>query len=547
MNRILSGLAAIALAASVAASAAPAAAQSPLQRVLDLNRQGMDAYMNLELEQAQSLLQQALQTAQSGGVTGAPLARTYLNLGVVAVGGFGDNGRGMNFFVQALQADSSIQLDPLTSTPEIQTVFQLARQRAGTGGGGGGGGGAGGGGGGGGAVGGGGGSGGGGGGGQAVGGNLPHQPVPEQLAQTAVPIYVEVPGDPAHVYVFYKATGMRDFRRVEMQPIADGYGYEVPCSDVFQPELQYYIVAFAGDGSPMGFAGSQNDPVTVPIVSSRSQPAPALPGRAPPETCTDAECPPGMEGCSSGGGGMGSTCRTDGDCGSGLVCEDDLCVTGDGDGNDGSDGDGGDDGAPRFFLHVGGGLGAAWVDGNMVADDVRPGETRFDGTMRPAAEHDPSSWVEAGMGDCTQDNRCVRVAQPGFVPHPQIRVAAGYYLLPFLGAAVWARFSPIAGRGTMSFLTLGGRLELQVTPPVENGFHASVFAGGGGGQVQVQPPGNGENAPYVVSGLGNISLGGYAGYRIMKNFGIVGQVDLMFMVPSFLFNLDLTVNAAVTF
>ncbi|HJL20132.1 MAG TPA: hypothetical protein RMH99_30985, partial [Sandaracinaceae bacterium LLY-WYZ-13_1] len=121
----------------IAGSTGRASAQGALQQVLDLNRQGMEAYMNLELEQAQSLLQRALQTAQSGGVTGAPLARTYLNLGVVAVGGFGDNGRGMNFFVQALQADSSIQLDPLTSTPEIQTVFQLARQRAGTGGGGG--------------------------------------------------------------------------------------------------------------------------------------------------------------------------------------------------------------------------------------------------------------------------------------------------------------------------------------------------------------------------------------------------------------------------
>ncbi len=36
-------------------------------------------------------------------MTGAPLARTYLNLGVVAVGGLGDNGAGMQYFEAALR------------------------------------------------------------------------------------------------------------------------------------------------------------------------------------------------------------------------------------------------------------------------------------------------------------------------------------------------------------------------------------------------------------------------------------------------------------
>src|SRR5690606_19680650 len=121
-----------------------AAAQSTLSQILDLNRQAMEAYQMLELEQAQQQLERALQLAQQRGVTGAPLARTYLNLGVVAVGGFGDNGRGMQYFRQALGVDPNISLDPLTSTPEIQTVFNLARQQGGIGGGGGGGGGSGG-------------------------------------------------------------------------------------------------------------------------------------------------------------------------------------------------------------------------------------------------------------------------------------------------------------------------------------------------------------------------------------------------------------------
>ena len=96
--------------AGVLATSAPASAQRALQQVLDLNRQAMDAYNNLEVEQAMTLLQQALQAAQRGRVTGAPLARTYMNLGVVSIGGMGDNAGGLDYFVQSLQALSLIHI-----------------------------------------------------------------------------------------------------------------------------------------------------------------------------------------------------------------------------------------------------------------------------------------------------------------------------------------------------------------------------------------------------------------------------------------------------
>ncbi len=551
MNRMATWSAVICAASIVMASANGASAQGAMQQVLDLNRQAMDQYMNLELEQAQSLLERALSVAQRGNVSGAPLARTYLNLGVVAIGGFADNGRGLNYFVQALEADGGIQLDPLTSTPEIQTVFQLARSRVGSGGGTTGGG----------TTGGGttdSGTGGGTTGGGATGGssgNVPHMPVPEQLAQTAVPVYVEVPGSPAHVYLFYQAHGMREFRRVEMVAVAGGYGYEIPCSDVFQPSIEYYIVAFGNDGSPVGFAGTQTDPYSVPIVGSRSHPAPALPGRAPPQTCGDEECPPGMAGCASGGGGgggMGSTCRMDGECASGLVCRDDLCVT-DSSGGGGGGGGGDDGNMPRFFIHAGGTLGLGVASPGMRADSFPC--TQADVEMGFCnAVNDPEVFIAAtDGGECAAtpgvegQEYCVRLAQGGIVAHPAIRVAVGYYVLPFFGIAAWARFAPLSGQGTMSFLTIGARGELQVTPPAETGFHASVFAGGGAGQVQIQPPGNGQNAPFIISGLGNITVGGYAGYRIMRNFGFVGEIDFLFQVPTFLFDIDITLNLAVTF
>ena len=544
MNRTLHWSAAALVAFGIALAASPASAQRPLQQVLDLNRQAMEAYMNLELEQAQSTLDQALDTAQRGNVTGAALARTYLNLGVVAVGGFGDNGRGLNFFIQAIQSDNSIQLDPLTSTPEISTVFALAQQRAGSGGGnntpppdnGNGG-------------------------NNAPppdtsnAGNLPHMAVPEQLAQTAVPIYIEVPGNPANVYVFYRGHGMREFNRQEMQTVADGYGYEIPCSDVFQPSVEYYIVAFGSDGSPIGFAGTQNEPIAVQIVTSRTQPAPALPGRAPPETCGETECPPGMSGCASGGGaGMGASCISNSDCGSGLVCDDDLCVTGSGGGTGDIVSD--DNGMPRFFLHVGGFVAMTHVEAGMQADTCPPSVTRgldpaVDAQCGPPGPEE--AYVVANSGDpnnlCPlQDGQfCVRVTQPGAVVNGGLRIAAGGYFLPFLGAAVFARFQPNAGYGDLSFFLIGARLQAQLTTPSETGLNAHVFVGTSVGQIQAQPPRNGDNAPWIISGLNGLSFGGIFGYRFHKHFGIYAQVDFMLQFPTFLFNGDISAGIETGF
>jgi len=252
-----------------------------------------------------------------------------------------------------------------------------------------------------------------------------------------------------------------------------------------------------------------------------------------------------MDGCQGGGAaGMGATCSGDDDCASGLACEDNFCVIDDDDDDDDDD-DGGDDDQPRVWFSVGGSLGLGVATAGMESD-------RF--PTNP--DNPPANLVETGMGECALEPfpegrgpYCVRVAQGGVVPHGGIRIQAGVY--PFegvpIGAAVWVRFAPDHGEGNLAFIHLGGRLELQLTEPTEAGVHASMFAGGGGGQIQIQPPGNGEDAPYIISGLGNISAGGYVGYRFVRYFGLVAQADFMFQVPTFLFNIDLTASAAVYF
>lgn len=583
--------------ALVTAAPASASAQRALAQVLDLNRQGMEAYNNLEIEQAQQLLLQALQAAQRGGVTGSPLARTYLNLGVVAIGGMGDNGAGLDYMVRALQADPNVQLDPLTSTPDIQTVFALAVQRVRAGGG-----------------------------RTSAGsgttsgtgtastpstgtgpasstgstsatvagtpaGDLQHVPVPEQLQQTAVPVYIEVPGAPAHVYIYYRGHGMREFRREEMQRVGRGYGFEIPCEDVFSPELSYYIVAFGRDGSPIGFAGSQSAPVRVPIVTARTQSAPALPGRAPPEQCRDDECPPGMAGCSHGGAGssrrgatgrgLGEACSRDSDCASNH-CEDDLCAPSRG--GDGGSSEGGASAGPQFFARLGAMAGLSYVGPGLVADRVPCAEGErtddFPCFEVPGLPTVPSGWddpsfdregsdhyaialangyVPPGTATCFPNDAnlfgpdpepyCFYVETPGLVANFGLRLDVGYYVASFLAITAGARLQPMSGRGTLSFLQIYGGLEVQFTPPTDVGFHVHAHLRGGAGQIQVflGRGANTPNAPWGTSGIGMIDFGVTAGYRFMRNVGLYLQPTAVFGFPAFLFTLDVGGGVEVGF
>jgi hypothetical protein len=103
--------------------------QSADQVVLDLNHGAMDAYNNMDINKAGSMLEEALRVAIEGRVAGPLLAQTNMNLAIVYIGGLGDNDSGVRYFADALCADPSAQLDPLTSTPDIQSVFQVAAQR----------------------------------------------------------------------------------------------------------------------------------------------------------------------------------------------------------------------------------------------------------------------------------------------------------------------------------------------------------------------------------------------------------------------------------
>ena len=574
MANVLRFLLCVVICCGVASAPSSAFAQRPSLQVLDLNRQAMDAYQNLDVDQAKQLLDQALQTAQAQHVTGAALARTYMNLAVVAIGGFQDNGKGLDYFTHALEADGSVQLDPLTSTPDISAMFALAKQnvarnphrapveatpapsnppiatedpvpartqpapsrpaptpapRRGT---------------------------------RTT---LIHTPVHEQLAQIAIPIFAELGrGITAeHVYVSYRHGNSGAFRRVAMESVGSGYGYEIPCGEVIAPSVQYFVVAMADDAD-IGSAGSEREPLTVNVVTVRTQAEPpGLPGRGGATRChQDDECPPGMDGCAPaptpvsaahGAAGLGDTCARNRDCESGLVCEDALCVSGQSrsSADDEPVAESRDRPAARLFVDVGFTYGTALVHDGMAADKVDPNlpGTTANPYCYMNLPTNTSGWENCRdtNGDGCIDTCDVRVQKSGVVPSFALRATVGYYVLPRLALAVTARWQFDSGAGTLANILLGGRVQFLLTRPAERGFNAAAFVGSSFGQIQVRPPQPGGGGPFVISGLNGIQLGFVLGYRFTRNFGVIVTPEFHYLLPTALINFDATASLQLSF
>jgi hypothetical protein len=106
-----------------------ARAQDPdaLAKVRDLNKKAIDAYENLEAEEARNSLMTALQVCATEGLNRHPLkATTHLNLGVVLSGGLKQREAGVKQFRRALEIDPNIKVPKRLTSPEIQSAFDAA-------------------------------------------------------------------------------------------------------------------------------------------------------------------------------------------------------------------------------------------------------------------------------------------------------------------------------------------------------------------------------------------------------------------------------------
>ncbi len=557
---ILTGIFVVVLlvAAERPAAAQPAGAAGATAQVVDLNRQAMAAYTSLEMERALQLLSQALELCRANAVTGAPLARTHLNRGVVQVGGLADNAAGIDSFADAMRADPNVRLDPITSTPDIEAAFALARQRAAS---------------------------------TAPGAPLPpvgtaapgvplppgataapgaplqpgataapgppgppgggslisHTPPAEQLEMTPVPIYLEVAPyiRVGAVYVWYRGLGMPDFQRVQAQQVGNGYGAEIDCMAAFAPQIVYYVGIIDPQGVPVTYAGDPANPIPVPIVSARTREAPHLPDRPPPETCTAGstdECPPGSDDprcrralCGDGRceGSEDFTCPQD--CIPGAAVEDTTPRL------------------PSAFIALGVGAGAGTARTQTMTNPSQ--DALCDDTLRdlPPGE----------IGSEDADLACVDV-QGGFtfLP-PALRIAGGFFVTDQISLGASLRYQVI-GESHAPIVEALKMLDYHVEVRGSYWFNRTLetslwfygFAGTGYGMVQPQvnlksrpldtdgdgEPDSGEEdvTIYQNAGFNNFSLGGGVLYHFGDPGGLalIGEVDADYFFPTVVMAID---------
>ncbi len=230
----------------------------------------------------------------------------------------GNDGDGRASFAQAIAVDASLDLDPAYKTPQLEATWNEVKKKAPAP------------------------PAGGGGGepvatGQQPSGDFAHTPAPEAPVRTPLPIYAEYSGSEqiARVIAKYKAPGMTDWKPIELPKMGTGFGGLIPCKDVMQGVVSYYIQGFNAGNDPVATSGSRNKPYTVAVKAQITGPAPSLPGQDPPKQCselTGAECPPDFPGCNSKKS-SGEDCDKDAQCTS-NACVGGKCAEKKGGGDD---------------------------------------------------------------------------------------------------------------------------------------------------------------------------------------------------------------------
>jgi opacity protein-like surface antigen len=250
-----------------------------------LQKKAMDDYIATDFAKAQDKLNKAI--AQCGDAKcGAGLrAKLLRDLGVVQIGGAIDKEKGIANFVEALKIDPGIALDPDIKTKDLDAAFAEAKKRA---------------------------SGGGGeepkpkkkpaaAGGEPPEGDFAHMPAPQQQVRTAIPVYTEYNGDQqlSRVVARYKSFGMADWKNADLKRMGEkGWGGLIPCADVQQGVVQYFLTGYDSNNDPVANGGDRNNSFKVQITQDRPDDPPHLPQQAPPAQCQDTgDCPPDFPGC----------------------------------------------------------------------------------------------------------------------------------------------------------------------------------------------------------------------------------------------------------
>ncbi len=273
--------------------------------------------LNVDYPSAVKKLQSAAAKCDGDKCTPAIKGGILRDLGAMQILA-GNDGDGRASFAQALAVDAQLDLDPAYKTPQLEAIWAEVKKKAPA-------------------------TPAGGGTeppgppGQQPSGDFAHTPAPEAPVRTPLPIYAEYSGSEqiARVIAKYKAPGMTDWKPVDLAKMGTGFGGLIPCKDVAQGTMSYYIQGFNAGNDPVATSGSRNKPYTVPVKAQITGPAPSLPGQDAPKQCGDlagAECPPDFPGCNSKKS-SGEDCDKDSQCSS-NACVGGKCAEKKGGGDD---------------------------------------------------------------------------------------------------------------------------------------------------------------------------------------------------------------------
>jgi hypothetical protein len=483
----------------------------------------------------------------------------------------GNEGDGRTSFGQAIALDSTLELDPSYKNPQLDAVWNDVKKKAPAAGAGGG--------------------------GAATppagpppAGDFAHTAPPEELVRTPLAIYAEYTGGEtlARVIVKYKGAGMGDWKPVELKKSGEsGWAGLVPCKDVTQGTMTYYIQGFNAANDPVATSGSRNKPFSVPVKNQIAGDPPALPGQDPPKQCGElagAECPPDFPGCNTKKGSGedcdkndqcksnacvggkcaekksgGEDCSADDECASGS-CSDGKCTEakkGDGEDCESSDecdsgsckedkcAGGGGSGAPKIFVGLALGLDLYPLPGAqnvcaLNAGGTGPltsgnpytclsGSTPFPGTSNPAINGairtTPGSSDQVLGGFAHGPLPIMASFDYALNPNMMVGARAGYELLtiPTGGA-----FPPIHLEARFTYLLGHDAVSAKLAP--------IIFAGAGAGEFDAMVPvqvlsKNPAVAPvnvnaWLTAGPVFGTLGGGVRYQLAKKIFATGAIKL---------------------
>lgn len=536
------------------------------KEAMKLHDAAMDEdYLNLDLDKAETKLKDALKKCDDGACSSSVVGKLHIALGTVYGGGRQNLDQARDQFVLALKADSGAKLNESYTTPELAKAFEKAKEIAakskptkpekepddgedGDK--------------------------------PSAGGDLSHTPPSEQAVNTPVPIYIEVPEDISveTVKLKYKPFGSTKWQTIDMNRIGKGWGAEIPCKDVTTTgDVKYYIIVTDDAGEQLK-AGSAKEPHRVTIKRELEGDEPSFPGKKPPEQCEAKEdCPPGLPGCEKGGGekrgdkGWGSSCEEDQECQAGLICENSQCEEGKRDGGGGGGGKAskgkkniiglggqfdlmlistaenvcsGDNDAyycfyagtsDRFFGDPISAQGTNGVQGGFAAAGGRV----FLSYDREFAKVGPGfigAGIKAGIafgGHPNSEETPPNSQHLEMVPFPPLHLEArGYY--SFLGNTFEAgAVRPYAFLGA-GFAKVSASVPVTVCDQLDtNGVDPVPDADADSSCSDTIKAAPRSLDAYQISGLNFVSVGAGVTYGITPNFGINGELKLMFMLTTF--------------